>query len=91
MPDQPPPSEPTPAPREPDYPTLEGMSEWATKDDVDALFAPVREALSQLKGPKAQQAKKVEAALESTEELLGQLLQIREKLAEEKGQGKGPK
>lgn len=91
MPDKPPPSEPTAPPREPDYPTLEGMSEWATQDDVNALFAPVREALSQLKGPKAQQAKKVEAALASTEELLGQLLQIREKLAAEGEQSKSSK
>jgi hypothetical protein len=67
------------------------MSEWATQDDVNALFAPVREALSQLKGPKAQQAKKVEAALASTEELLGQLLQIREKLAAEGEQSKSSK
>jgi hypothetical protein len=90
MPAKPPPP-PTNPPPEPDYPTLEGMSEWATQEDIQALFAPVRDALSQLKGPKAQQAKKVEAALETTEELLGQLLQIREKLAEERDQGKGPK
>jgi hypothetical protein len=91
MPEQPPPSPPPAPAREPDYPTLEGMSEWATKEDVEALFAPVKEALAQLKGPKAQQAKKVEAALETTEELLAQLLQIREKLAEEQAQAKGPK
>ena len=74
------------------YPVIEGFVEKATPDQVEHLFDPVKDALKGLKGPKADQAKKVQAAISRTEELLSHLMQIREKLeAERKGAGKGRK
>ena len=47
-----------------------------------------RSQLGSLKGPKAEQGKKVGKAIERTEELLSYLLQVREKLeADRKGKG----
>lgn len=74
------------------YPVVEAFVEKATAEDVAHFFDSVKEGLAALKGPKAEQAKKVKVALERTEELLSHLLQVRENLeAERKGQGKGRK
>jgi hypothetical protein len=81
---QPPPA----ASNEPLYPDIEGFIESASADQVDALFSPLKEALGTLKGPKAEQAKKIGKAISKTQELLSHLLQVREKLeAERKGKG----
>ena len=72
-------NQPPPA-AEPLYPAIEGFIERATADDIAALFDPLREGLTGLKGPKADQAKKVGKAIEKTQELLSHLLQVREKL-----------
>lgn len=70
----------------PSYPTIESFIETATPDEVNGLFASVREGLEGLKGPKVEQAKKVRAAISRAEELLGILLETRERLlAESKG------
>lgn len=76
-----------PAPAEPletqsTYPNLEGFVERASREDLDALFARLKESLGSLKGPRTEQAKKAKVALERTEELLGRLLDLRENLAE---------
>lgn len=80
----PPPSLPTPS-----YPAIESFIESATREQVESLFSPVRQQLGALKGPRADQARKVEAALAHTEELLGLLLQTRERLESEPKGGKG--
>ncbi len=81
---------PAPAAQEPLYPGIEGFIESATGDQVAGLYKPVSDALADLKGPKADQAKKIGKAIARTEELLSYLLQVREKLeADRKGGGKG--
>ena len=78
---------PQPIP-EPSYPVIEGFVEKATADDIAALFKDLKTQLGGLKGPKAEQGKKVGKAIERTEELLSYLLQVREKLeADRKGKG----
>ncbi len=86
--------EKAPTPAEPQvlpeqsYPVLEGFVEKATSDDIAALFKDLKTQLGALKGPKAEQGKKVGKAIERTEELLSYLLQVREKLeADRKGKG----
>lgn len=77
---------PPPADNEPLYPAIEGFIEKATAEEIGELFGPLKEGLSALKGPRADQAKKVGKAIARTEELLSHLLQVREKLeAERKG------
>ena len=77
--------EPEPLPT-PSYPAIESFIETASAEEIQGLFTPIREGLSALKGPKAEQGKKVQAALDSAEELLGILLETRERLiAESKG------
>ena len=71
---------PPPAANEPLYPAIEGFIERASADDIANLFDPLKEGLTGLKGPKAEQAKKVGKAIEKTQELLSHLLQVREKL-----------
>lgn len=76
---------------EPVYPAIEGFIESATADDIAALFSSIRDGLAGLKGPRAEQAKKVGKAIERTEELLTYLLQVREKLEADRqvaGQGR---
>lgn len=73
------------------YPTLEALIERATSEEVAQVFAPVREGLAQLKGPRAEQGKKVDVALARVEELLQYLLEVRERLETEKRAGKGRK
>jgi hypothetical protein len=64
------------------YPALEEFVERASKDDPKRLFAPTRKRLAELaKGPKAPAAKKVMAALDRTEGLLAELVDLRESLA----------
>ncbi|WP_224369350.1 hypothetical protein [Hyalangium versicolor] len=77
--------EPLPTPT---YPAVESFIEGATAEEVQALFNPIKEGLAALKGPKVDQGKKVQAALTSTEELLGLLLETRERLIAE---SQGPK
>ena len=81
-----------PAPvAEPQYPEVESFIERASSEDIGALFASVREGLKDLKGPRAPHAKKVALALDSAEELLRHLLQVREQLTVERRPGKkGP-
>ncbi len=73
----PPPPEAT---NEPLYPAIEGFIENATAEEIAELFSPLKEGLSSLKGPRADQAKKVGKAIAKTQELLELLLQVREKL-----------
>ncbi len=77
---------------EPSYPTLEAFIEKANTDDISSTFQELTDQLAGLKGPKAEQAKKVQKAIDRTEELLSYLLQVREKLeADRKGKGGGRK
>lgn len=69
------------------YPVIEAFVEKASADEVDQFFTSVKTGLTELKGPKAEQAKKVGAALARTEELLSHLLQVRETLEAEKQGG----
>lgn len=78
-------------PRDTAYPTLEALIERATAEEIAHVFDPVREGLAQLKGPRAEQGKKVEVALGRVEELLQYLLEVRERLETEKKAGKGQK
>jgi hypothetical protein len=64
------------------YPELETFVERASKEDVDQLFARLKDSLDSLKGPRIEQAKKAKVAVERTEELLARLLDLRESLAE---------
>jgi hypothetical protein len=81
------PAEREPIP-EPSYPVIEGFVEKATADDISNMFKDLKEQVGALKGPKAEQGKKVSKAIERTEELLSYLLQVREKLeADRKGKG----
>ncbi len=76
----PPPAEPT----APAYPVIEGFIEGASPADITRLFEQVKSALEGLKGARAEQGRKVQVAVERTEELLSHLLQVREKLESEK-------
>lgn len=85
----------TPEPQQlpqPSYPAIEGFVEKATADDISNLFKDLKAQVEGLKGPKAEQGKKVSKAIERTEELLSYLLQVREKLEKDKkGKGGGRK
>jgi len=77
--------EPEPLPT-PSYPAIEAFIESASAEEIQGLFNPIKEGLGALKGPKAEQGKKVQAAIDSAQELLGILLETRERLiAESKG------
>lgn len=79
-------AEPLPTPS---FPVIESFIETATAEEVQSLFTPVRHELAHLKGPKAEHARKVQAAISRTEELLGVLLDTRERLvAEVKAKGR---
>jgi hypothetical protein len=69
-----------PAPQDTLYPHIEDFIEQAGPGEVHALFAPVKQGLDDLKGPRAEQSKKIRTAIERTEELLIHLIQVREKL-----------
>lgn len=89
----PPPSKQQPAPvadplPAPSFPAIETFIEGASAEEIRSFFDPVKNELAQLKGPKAEQAKKAQAAISRAEELLGVLLDTRERLIAE---SKGPK
>jgi len=68
------------------YPVIESLVERSTPDALSHLFDEVKNELATLKGPRAEQAKKVQLAISRTEVLLAPLLQVRENLeAERKG------
>lgn len=69
---------------QPEYPAIATFVDKAEKADVDALFQALKDGLASMKGPKADQAKKVSKAIERTEELMSHLLQVREKIASER-------
>jgi hypothetical protein len=69
---------------QPEYPAIATFVDSASKAEVEGLFADLRDGLAALKGPRAEQAKKVSKAIERTEELLSHLLQVREKIASER-------
>ncbi|ATB31814.1 hypothetical protein [Melittangium boletus] len=79
-------AEPLPTPS---FPAIEAFIEGATAEEVQTLFNPVKNELANLKGPKAEHAKKVHAAISRTEELLAVLLDTRERLvAESRSKGR---
>ena len=82
------PPPPPPEQTEPDFPALSGFIERASGEEVAGLYGDVKEALGSLKGPKADHGKKAGKAVARTEELLGQLMQVREKIEKDK-KGKG--
>jgi hypothetical protein len=90
----PPPSKRPPAPAAeplptPTFPALEAFIESASAEEVRSLFGPLKTELSSLKGPKVEHAKKVQAAISRTEELLAVLLDTREQLeAEARSKGR---
>ena len=73
-------AEPLPTPS---FPAIEAFIEGASAEEVKTLFNPVKEELANLKGPKVEHAKKVQAALSRAEELLAVLLDTRERLVAE--------
>lgn len=88
----PPKSQQAPAPEPlptPSYPAIESFIERASAEEVQALFNPIKEGLAALKGPRADQGKKVQIALASADELLGILLETRERLIAESQGSKG--
>jgi hypothetical protein len=72
-----PPRQPMP---QPEYPVIAAFVDVAQTEDVEALFGNVVRGLQELKGQKAEQAKKVSKALERVEELMSHLIQVREKI-----------
>jgi hypothetical protein len=73
----------------PSFPAIEAFIEGASAEEVQSLFSPVKNELANLKGPKAEHAKKVQTAISRAEELLAVLLETRERLvAESKGKGR---
>jgi hypothetical protein len=87
------PSAPAPAPElpTPSYPAIESFIERATSEELQAFFAPVKTGLADLKGPRAELGKKAQGAIARTEELLGLLMEVRERLVAESKEGKGRK
>ncbi|MGQ0507939.1 MAG: hypothetical protein ACT4TC_21765 [Myxococcaceae bacterium] len=85
-----PPSKPPPEapPTEPLYPSIEGFIEYAGQPDVDQLFGDLKEALSGVKGPKTEQAKKAQKAVERATELLEYLISVRTGLEQAKPKSK---
>lgn len=70
------------------YPAIEGFIDTVPAADIPNTFKDLKEQLAALKGPRAEQAKKVGKAIERTEELLSYLMQVKEKLeADRKGKG----
>ena len=76
----------------PSYPAIEGYIETKSAADIAGTFQDLKDQLAGLKGPRAEQAKKVGKAIERTEELLSYLMQVKEKLeSDRKGKGGGRK
>ncbi len=81
--------QPPPALPRMEFPNIERFIEAASAHEVASLFSPIRDGLGSLKGPRAEQGKKVGKAISRTEELLSYLLQVREKIESERKGGKG--
>jgi hypothetical protein len=80
---------PAPAPADDSrYPAVERFIESASKDDVSQVFASVRDGLAGVKGPKAENGKKVSVAVDRAEELFGFLLEVRERMLTDKKSSK---
>jgi hypothetical protein len=75
----------------PSFPAIEALIEGAPADEVRSLFTSVKNELANLKGPKAEQSRKIQTAIGHTEELLGVLLETRERLEAETKGAKGRK
>ena len=74
---------------EPLYPNIEAFIETASNEDIENLYAPLKDSLAALKGPRAENGKKVVKGVEQAEALLQHLLEIREKIeADRKSAGK---
>lgn len=84
MPKNPPPPPPAEEPQPPDFPIISAYIESTSPEELNALFDDVKGALGGLKGPKADHSKKANKAVARTEELLGTLMEVREKLEGEK-------
>jgi len=80
--------EPPPEVEGPKYPHIEAFAEQAGSEDVIEVFAPLKESLAHVKGPRADAAKKAVKSVERTEELLQHLLEVREKLKAERKPGR---
>lgn len=80
------PPEPLPAPS---YPLLEAFVETIPAEEAAAVFADVRDALDGLKGPRAEQGKKIRVALDTADELIQLLLNVRNELEAEQGKKGG--
>lgn len=96
VPAMPPPAKPSAPPPAaelptPSYPAIESLIEQASPEDLQAFFAPVKTGLAELKGPRLELGKKAQGAIARTEELLGLLLEVRERLVAESKAGKGRK
>ncbi|HZI10901.1 MAG TPA: hypothetical protein VE153_10975 [Myxococcus sp.] len=84
-----PPAQELPAPS---YPSIESLLETVSLQEAQDFFAPVKTELEALKGPRAEQGKRAQAALARAEELLVLLVETRERLlADAKGGAKGRK
>lgn len=84
------PSQPAPAPAsdESRYPNVERFIERATPEAVAGLFGDLHDQLANVKGPKADHARKAEAAVQRAEELFGILIDVRERLIAEQKSAK---
>lgn len=83
------PSVPAPAPdAESRYPNVERYVEGASKEALGTLFAGLKAELGAMKGPKAEHARKASGALDRAEELLGHLIDVRERLIAEQKSAK---
>ena len=69
------------------YPSIEAFIETATAEEIGSFFGSIKDGLGTLKGPRAENGKKVGKAIERTEELLTFLLQVREKIEQDRGSG----
>ena len=67
----------------PSYPALESFIEIATEAEIEVLYQPILEALAELRGPQANKAEKIEAAIAKSTELLNILIGVRARLEEE--------
>ena len=67
-----------------EYPAIATVVDGASRAEVEGLFAELKDGLTAMKGPKAEQARKVSKAIERAEELLSHLLQVREKIASQR-------
>ncbi len=80
--------EPPPEVEGPKYPHIEAFAEHAGTEDLIGVFAPLKESLSTVKGPRAEAAKKAVKSVERTEQLLQHLLEVREKLKADRKPGR---